>query len=221
MELPFLRTHPFGQMSTIMLQTGPSPLPRASEVRCSVDMRILLVASRPQDAQAVEASLLEHGHTVTSCADSNGGVCRGLVDHEACPLETSVDVAVVARAEGVEPSLAEMGAVCAARHRIGVVQLDPSDVRTDTLYQLADAAELDVCSAYQAAVRARLVPALPADLDPVINVSRRDLDVEVSLLLDRQVDQLTVAALADRARAGVRGYDPHARVIDVSVVQPR
>lgn len=184
-------------------------------------MRILLVASRPEDAEAVEASLLEHGHTVTSCQDADGSPCRGLVHHELCPLETSVDVAVVARPDGVEPTLAEMGAICAARHRVGVVHIDPTDVRTDALYQLADAAELDVCAAYEAAVRVRLAQVLPASIDPVITVTRRDQDVEISLLLDQPVDQLTVAALADRARAGVRGHDPYARVIDVAVVQPR
>lgn len=184
-------------------------------------MRILLVASRPEDARAVETSLLDEGHTVTSCQDADGGPCRGLHHHELCPLETSVDVAVVARADSDVATLAEMGAICAARHRIGVVQIDPADPRTDSLYHLADVAERKVCAAYEAAVRVRLAQVLPEGLDPVVTVTRRDADIEVSLLLDREVDHLVAAAMADRARAGVRGYDPYARVIDVAVVPPR
>jgi hypothetical protein len=53
----------------------------------------------------------------------------------------------------------------------------------------------------------------------VIDVTRRDLDVHVSVLVDRRLDALTVSAVADRARAGVRGHDRFAKVIDVAVVQ--
>jgi hypothetical protein len=53
----------------------------------------------------------------------------------------------------------------------------------------------------------------------VVDVTRRDLDVHVSVLVDRRLDALTVSAVADRARAGVRRHDRFAKVIDVAVVQ--
>ena len=89
-------------------------------------MRILLVATRPEDATAVESTLLGEGHTVTTCFDSNGGPCRGTEHAELCPLESSVDLAVIARGQGVEPGLLEMGATCAVQHRVGVVAIDPA-----------------------------------------------------------------------------------------------
>jgi hypothetical protein len=184
-------------------------------------MRILLLASRPEDAQAIETSLLDKGHTVASCQDTDGSPCRGLHHHQWCPLETSVDVAVIARGHGTEPTLAEMGAICAARHRVGVVRLDPADPRTESLYEMADAAERTVCAAYEASVRLHLAHTLPPGLEPMVAVTRQDEDVHVRLLLDRDVEQQLIGALSDRARAGVRDYDPYARVIDVVVVPPR
>jgi hypothetical protein len=188
-------------------------------------MRILLLASRPEDAQAVEASLLDDGHTVASCQDADGGPCRGLrhhglEHHEGCPLESSVDVAVIARSHGTEPTMAEMGAVCAARHRVGVIRVDPADPRTDSLYELADAAERAVCAAYEASIRLHLARAQPEAPEPIVSVTRHDTDVQVSLVLDRQIDRFLTGALADRARAAVRDYDPYARVIDIVVVPP-
>jgi hypothetical protein len=189
-------------------------------------MRILLLASRPEDAQAVEASLLDEGHTVASCHDDAGGPCRGLHHHglelhEGCPLESSVDVAVIARGVGVEPTTGEMGAICAARHRVGVIRVDPADLHTESLYEQADTAERAVCAAYEASVRLHLTRALPESPEPIVTVTRHDADVRVSLLLDQQVDQFLTGALADRAREAVRGYDPYARVIDIVVVPPR
>lgn len=185
------------------------------------DMRILLVASRAEDAHAVEASLLDEGHTVASCQDTDGSPCRGIEHHEWCPLETSVDIAVVARGHGTEPTLAEMGAVCAARHRVGVVRLDPADVRIERLYEMADTAERVVCAAYEASIRLQIAQVVPTTCEPHVSVSRRDADVEVNLVLDQALDQHVTGALADRARAAVRSYDPFARVIDVVVVPPR
>jgi hypothetical protein len=182
-------------------------------------MRILLVATRPEDATAVESTLLDEGHTVTTCFDGHGGPCRGAKDVEQCPLESSVDLAVIARAPGVEPGLLEMGATCAVHHRVGVIEIDPADPPIDSLYDLADAAEAAVVADYERSVRDLVERALPPGAVAVIDVTRRDLDVHVSVLVDRRLDVLTVSAIADRARAGVRRHDRFAQVIDVAVVQ--
>jgi hypothetical protein len=182
-------------------------------------MRILLVATRPEDATAVESTLLGEGHTVTTCSDGNGGPCRGTEHVEQCPLESSVDLAVIARGQGVEPGLLEMGATCAVHHRVGVVEIDPADPPLESLYDLADAAEAAVVAEYEQSVRDLIHRALPAGTVPAVVVTRRDQDVHVSVLVDRRLDALTVSAVADRARAGVRRHDRFAKVIDVAVVQ--
>lgn len=182
-------------------------------------MRILLVATRPEDATAVESTLLDEGHTVTTCFDGNGGPCRGTRYAEHCPLESSVDVAVIARGSDVEPGLLEMGAICAVHHRVGVVAIDPASPPVESIYDLADAAEAAVCVEYEASVRELIQRALPVDAVAVVDVTRRDLDVHVSVLVDRRLDALTVSAIADRARAGVRRHDRFAKVINVAVVQ--
>ncbi len=182
-------------------------------------MRILLVATRPEDATAVESTLLDEGHTVTTCFDGTGGPCFGTRHAEQCPLESSVDLAVVARGPDLEPSLLEMGAICAVQHRVGVVAIDPARPPVESLYDLADAAEAAVCAEYEASVRDLIQRALPVGVVPIVDVTRRDLDVHVSILVNRRLDALTVAAIADRARAGVRRHDRFANVIDIAVVQ--
>jgi hypothetical protein len=180
-------------------------------------MKILLVANHPDDAMAVEQALTSVGHTIATCHDDHGGPCRG-VDHlEECPLESSVDLTVIARSPETPRGLDEIGAVCAARHRVGVVELDPSRVADTSLYDLADAAEARLCSEYEASVTATLRETSP--LTPLgVTVRRHDRDVRVRLELDVRVTPLEMTALADRARAGVRRYDRFARTIDVSVV---
>jgi len=180
-------------------------------------MRILLVATHPDDAMAVEQALTSVGHTIATCHDDHGGPCRG-VDHlEECPLESSVDLAVIARSPQSHHGLDEMGAVCAARHRVGVVELDPSRAADTSLYDLADAAEARLCSEYEASVTATLRETSP--MTPLsVTVRRHDRDICVRLELDVRATPLEMTALADRARAGVRRHDRFARTIDVSVV---
>jgi hypothetical protein len=112
-----------------------------------------------------------------------------------------------------------MGATCAVHHRVGVVEIDPADPPLESLYDLADAAEAAVVAEYEQSVRDLIHRALPAGTVPAVVVTRRDQDVHVSVLVDRRLDALTVSAVADRARAGVRRHDRFAKVIDVAVVQ--
>ena len=118
-------------------------------------MKILLVADHPDDARTVEASLLGDGHSVTTCNDRSGGPCRGVEHLDDCPLESSVDLAVVARSPHGRRGIEEMGSVCAARHRVGVVEIDPSVPDDRSIYDLADAAEHDICRGYTATVERR------------------------------------------------------------------
>lgn len=179
-------------------------------------MRILLVADHPDDASAVQASLTGDGHTVTTCNDRSGGPCRGVEHLDDCPLESSVDLAVVARSPHERRGIEEMGSVCAARHRVGVVEIDPSVPDDRSIYDLADAAEHQICREYAARVAAPIRELLQEQSFDV-RVSRHDRDVHVWIDLGFAATPSTVSAVADRARAGVRRHDRFAQVIDVSV----
>lgn len=179
-------------------------------------MKILLVADHPDDARAVEAALSGDGHSVTTCNDRFGGPCRGVAHFDDCPLESSVDLAVVARSPHGRRGIEEMGSVCAARHRVGVVEIDPSVPDDRSIYDLADAAEREVRLGYEQTVRATLHEVLD-DQQFDVQVTRRDRDVQVCVKLGFDASPVTVSAIADRARAGVRRHDRFAQVIDVSV----
>ncbi|MFN8020313.1 MAG: response regulator [Acidimicrobiales bacterium] len=181
-------------------------------------MKILLVADHPDDARAVEAALTGDGHTVTTCNDRFGGPCRGVAHLDDCPLESSVDLAVVARSPHGRRGIEEMGSVCAARHRVGVVEIDPSVPDDRSIYDLADAAEHEICLGYAKSVD-ETVRELLVEQPFEVQVGRHDRDVHVKVQLGFAATPVTVSAVADRARAGVRHHDRFAQVIDVSVRQ--
>jgi hypothetical protein len=126
-------------------------------------------------------------------------------------------LAVIARSAGSRRGIDEMGAVCAARHRVGVVELDPSSPADSSLYDLADAAESRMCREYEAIITATVRETSPV-APLAVTVKRHDHDIRVQLDLGFEATPLEVTALADRARAGVRRHDRFARTIDVSVV---
>lgn len=201
-----------------MTESGPTALPGPEARWLNADMKILLVADHPDDAKAVQASLLTDGHTVTTCNDRHGGPCRGVSQLDDCPLEASVDLAVIARSAHERRGIGEMGAVCAARHRVGVVEIDPSEPDDRSLYDLADLAEQQICHDYAATITDLLRQVMP-DEPFEVSVRRRDRDVHVTVKLGFAASAIVVSSVADRARAGVRRHDRFAQVIDVSVLQ--
>lgn len=182
-----------------------------------VGMKILLVANHPDDAQAVEHALVAEGHSVATCHDERGGPCRGVSSPESCPLETSVDLTVIARSPEQHRGIDEMGAICAARHRIGVVEIDPNAPSEVPLYELADAAEDRICREYERSVLDTIREIQP-DLPLQVSVRRHDRDVRVRIQLQTDAGTLETTAIADRARAGVRRHDRFAQVIDIALV---
>ncbi len=114
--------------------------------------------------------------------------------------------------------------MCASRHRVGVVEIDPSVPDERSIYDLADAAEHAICRGYEAAIRhsaADLYGDLCADGSFDVVVMRRNGDVHVKINLDVAASPLVVGALADRARAATRRHDRFAQVIDVAVQHKR
>ena len=121
-------------------------------------MKLLLIESTPGNAAAIESDLVAEGHEVVTCTDDLGGPCSGAIHHHDCPMEQHIDMAIVTREAGSPRTLAEMGSVCATRHRVPLVEVDPAEV-ADDLPSVAVATALAtrrIEAAYATAIRHEL-----------------------------------------------------------------
>ena len=178
-------------------------------------MKVLLLEAQPAIESTVARTLRDAGHELVRCDDElDGGPCRAVRCDADCPLNSPVGVAVLARESGTPHLLYEMGAVCAERHRVPVVRVDPN--KFDDVVELAvagAAAGLDRLEArYAAAVRT----ALGADV-LAVEASRAPDCVTVSVLAPMGIDWRHRTMLADRARRTIRAFDPFVAVIDIGV----
>jgi hypothetical protein len=178
-------------------------------------MDVLLIESSPGIASTLQHRLVRDGHAVISCNDSHGGPCRGVESNGSCPLDQHIDVAVLARERDAEPSLNEMGSVCALRHRVPLVTLYPGDeFGPGPSTEIASAvARREVEAGYVAVVRREL-----GHVVDDITVLREHQRVHVTLTVARSTARQAVSKLADRARHAVREHDRNTPVVDISVV---
>ena len=179
-------------------------------------MKVLLIESSPSSGDEVRKQLGAEGHEVVHCTGEHGGPCRGAENHAECPLEQSVDLAILTRQPESPHTLAEMGSICAERHRVPLVVVDPTQL-ADKLPNVSVAsavAKRVVEAAYAAAVRREL-----SHLPTVVDVRRLADNVVVCVQLPAsQNTPAARSAAADRARFAVRTHDPFVQSIDVSVV---
>ena len=90
-------------------------------------MRVLLLESHPGVANAALARMTEACYTIVRCDTADRrSPCRGLAAGGECPLDEHVDVAVLVQEIGT--CHVEHGAVCAARSRVPVVELDGAGI---------------------------------------------------------------------------------------------
>lgn len=186
-------------------------------IRCVIGtMKVLLVESSPNQSSDLSEQLVSEGHEVVRCADDHGGPCRGVDHHAECPLEQGVDLAILTREPKSPQTLTEMGSICAQRHRVPLVVVDPAQL-FDELPSVSVASALAnrvVESAYAAAVRREL-----ENLPIVVDVRHLVDRVIVNLQLPSSQDTPAArSAAADRARFAVRTHDPFVKTIDVSIV---
>jgi hypothetical protein len=197
-------------------------------------MRVLVLESQPGAAADAVVQLTGAGHELVSCEPEDAHTpCRGLSSSAACPLDHHVDVAVLVQELGSRslPS----GAICAARDRIPVVEVDGAGVaaRTPTtgwtavhgpdLLAGCDRAAHDG-SAHVSALTDRLLA-----LGVVTAAEVGDVDGAVAFAIERGGGRLRLTIrLADAMshRAGeirraatqaLREFDRHTPVIDVAV----
>ena len=179
-------------------------------------MDVLVIESSPGIATTLQNRLTRDGHEVISCNDSHGGPCRGVESNGNCPMEQHIDVAILARERDAEPSLNEMGSVCALRHRVPLVTLYPGDeFGPGASTEIAAAvARREVEAGYVAAVRRHLRHGVDD-----ITATREFQRVHVTITVDKEMSAQTIGRLADRARQAVREHDAHTPVVDISVVR--
>jgi len=174
-------------------------------------MRVLLVESTPGNGAGTAAWLQRNGHETATCFDPPYGLaCRGVENHDDCPLSRHADLAVLVRdLDSGTRTLTEMGAVCALRHRVHLVELiEPDDAELDAI--VGNTA--DDLLGYEWAVEAALSE------DTTVQVTRSSDRVHVHLGLAPGTPRDRVPMIVDRANRAVRAYDPFVKVIDVAVV---
>lgn len=182
----------------------------------------MLVTASDEVREQLRHKWADAGHDVVMCVDDDGkGPCRGVREPSRCPLRRPVDLAVLVSRSTAPTDLAEMGAVCARRHRVPMVSIDPV-LAADELWHVeteTDAAMRQLQADDAHAVLERLP--YPAEVS-VFRAPTR-LAVDIRCLDDpsrgsASLDAKQRLALADLARAAIREHDPYVAVIDVRVV---
>jgi hypothetical protein len=178
-------------------------------------MRLLLIEAKPGLGASVAERLAGAGHDVDACYDEVGSSpCRGVHDNATCPMHHPVDLTVVVRDQGMADTLLEMGAICAERYRVPVVDVRPDDADVVETVRIAAAAGKDRAEAkYASVVRSAL-----AERCIAVEARRDPGCVKVRLSAAEPLTPQQRACLADNARAALRAFDPFVPVIDVSVL---
>lgn len=91
---------------------------------------IMLVESRSNAAEKAVAELTAAGHRVHRCHEHGASSfpCAGVLDHDRCPIDGGVDVALLVRREdSTEPTVWEHGVSCALRAGVPVVEDGPAE----------------------------------------------------------------------------------------------
>lgn len=185
-------------------------------------MRVLLVESTPGNAYEVANWLGEAGHETVTCFDTPVTFgCRGAERHEDCPLDRHTDAALLVRdIDGGGHTLTEMGAVCAMRHRVPVIEMtEPTGRGLDaTMLSVLDEVQHHrlntgyVRAAHDALAR---VPGLASAEAIGITVERQQDRVHALLALPADITDSQVPMIVDWVGRALRAHDPYAKVIDV------
>jgi len=194
-------------------------------------MQVLLVESRSGAGRTVESRLVDAGHRVVRCFDSDRAVaCRGAAG-DTCPIdEGEIDVALVVRDAEARPQLTEMGAACALRHHLPVAEIGGSpaspfagtipqiDADPVTVAEHAIAVGLDEFSAELTAV-IRALPDLVgrAPREVAAQVFRRKGALELMLTLPADLTEAMISNVSTWAARAARDRDSITPVIDISV----
>lgn len=187
-------------------------------------MRVLLVESTPGNAHEVTSWLTDAGHEVVRCFDPPVSFgCRAAVDHDQCPLESPTDMALLVRdLDDRGHTLTEMGAVCAMRHRVPVVEVNEPHGRALDAVLLGAVAAVEYRTEYEAYERAALdalrgITSLQQPERVQVVVGLQNDRVHAVLHVPPDIGPTMVSKMVDRVAHALRKHDPYVRVIDVGV----
>jgi hypothetical protein len=198
----------------------------------TTNLHVLVVESAAGAADAAVDALVAAGHTPARCHEPGAPAfpCVALVDRGVCPLEAAdaVDVALDVRHHPAsQPTRREHGLVCALRHRVptvvaGATGVHPLEALGATVLERAD----DIVAACEATAAA-VLPEHSAIAAQALRSSATDDRNAPSARVWRRNGALVVEVegyeagdgaktnLAARITTALRGYDRHARGIDV------
>lgn len=194
-------------------------------------MRILLVDGDRSEGAVLAGQLGERGHDVVRCFPPEGhSVCVGAADPTQCPVESlGCDVALVVREPATDPGWREMGAVCAIRRHIPLVEAcsdgDSPFARWSTP---SGTAVVEAVEDFDSGVRPGLVAAveerlasLPAVIRlgrmPTVAIRRQGTRLLMSLTLPPDTGRADEESIITWAVRALRELDPHALTADVTV----
>jgi hypothetical protein len=183
---------------------------------------VLLIESHPGDGEAAADRLTSAGHRVHRCyGDGDHTMCVAVTD-DACPMDTGIDVALLARGRVTpRPTASEAAVTCALRVGVPVVEngpeaLDPFEpyvavrVEDDVVAACEKGAERGFDS-LRAGIRARTERSLlGAGVDPAA--------VDVSFVMD--ASHLTVELHGPEVSTAVQ-QALGVRVLDALRSEPR
>jgi hypothetical protein len=193
---------------------------------------VLLLESLPGTADAAAAALEDAGHRVHRCFDHAGPetspfACAAMTEPGGCPLDASVDVALVARDHAAStPGPRERAVACAVRAGVPIVAQgsDPVDelapwidrrVNGEGVVAACEAAADAAWSPLRAAILERIGLALraaaiePEEVDCRLAVHDGDLGVHLHLPrpADARTEHVVAVRTLDAVRSGPRSFD--------------
>lgn len=198
-------------------------------------MRILLVDGDRREGAVLAGQLGERGHEVVSCFPPEGhSVCVGATDPTRCPVESlGCDVALVVRDQDRDPGLREMGAVCAIRRHIPLVEACPDLAETGSSPYArwstpTGTAVVEAVEDFDSGVRPGLVAAVEARLAtlpavvrlgrlPTVAIRRQGTRLLMSLTLPPDASRADEESIITWAVRALRELDPHALTADVTI----
>ena len=194
-------------------------------------MRILLVDGDKSEGVVLAGQLSERGHDVVRCFPLEGhALCVGASDSSKCPVESlGCDVALVVRDDEEEPGLREMGAICAIRRHIPIIE-----ARAESKSPFADwstpagTAVIEAVEDFDTGARPGLVTAIEARLAtlpavirlgqlPTIAVRHVGSRLLMNITLPPGATPAEEESIVTWAVRCLREQDPYALTADVSV----
>lgn len=194
-------------------------------------MRILLVDGDRSEASVLAGQFGERGHEVVRCfPDAESSLCVGVEHPESCPVESlGCDVALVVREPSQGPALREMGAICAVRRHIPLVEARPNPNSPFSGWSTSSGtAVVEAVEDFDSGFRPSLVAAVESKLAgvpaverlgkiPTVAVRRKGATLQLSITLPSEASRVDEESIVTWAVRALREADPYTSSADVTI----